>query len=214
MRRPWPWVASLLTLVCSTAAAAPMGFKDSFMTMFDISADMREASVNYAMTARDAVGVTGLRLRSFDQRLTRDAALLTYTRLLQRWNLPDAQANIWFLGALGAVKGKEFNSASTLLAPALQVDYETTRVYGSVSARLFRGKDINHDSATLRAGFSFYEADYDEVQPWLVVEVRRSRGLTDKYETTPMLRLIHKRFFLELGVSDTSQARASLMVTY
>ncbi len=214
MKGPWPGVALLLALACSAAGAAPMGFKDSFMTMLDVSADAREASVNYALTARDAVGVAGLRVRSFDQRLTRDAALLTYTRLLQRWNLPDAQANIWFLGALGSVKGKEFSSASTLLAPALQVDYETTRLYGSVSGRLFRAKDINHDSATLRAGFSFYEADYDDVQPWLIVEVRRSRGLTDKYEVTPMLRLIHKRYFLELGVSDSSQARASLMVTY
>ena len=79
---------------------------------------------------------------------------------------------------------------------------------------MFRAKDINHDTATLRTGFSFYEADYDEVQPWFIVEVRRSRGLTDKNEVTPMLRLIHKRYFFELGVNDASQVRASLMVTY
>ena len=204
----------LLALVSGVAQAAPMGFKDSFMTMLDASPDWREASVNYAVTARDAVGVAGLRIRSFDERLTRDAALLTYTRLVQRWNLPDAQANIWFVGAVGSAKGKEFASASTLLAPSLQVDYETTRLYGSVNARVFRAKDINHDTATLRTGFSFYEADYDEVQPWFIVEVRRSRGLTDKNEVTPMLRLIHKRYFFELGVNDASQVRASLMVTY
>jgi hypothetical protein len=214
MKTVWTALAFSLTLASGAATAAPMGFKDSFMTMLDASPDWREASFNYAFTARDAVGAAGLRLRSFDERLTRDAALLTYTLLVQRWNLPDAQANIWFLGAAGSVKGKEFTSASPLLAPALQFDYETTRLYGSVNARLFRAKDINHDTATLRTGFSFFEADYDEVQPWLIVEVRRSRGLTEKNEVTPMLRLIHKRYFFEIGVNGSSQARASLMVTY
>lgn len=191
-----------------------MGFKDSFMTMVDLSPNWREASVNHAVTSRDAFGVAVLRMRSDDETLTRDAVELTYTRLVQRWNLPDAQGNIWFLGALGGVKGKEFGRASTLLAPGLQIDYETTRVYGSVLGRLFRAEGINLDTATVRAGFSFYETDYDEVQPWIVLEVRRSRGLADKIEITPMLRLVHKRYFLELGVNDASQFRASLMVTY
>lgn len=191
-----------------------MGFKDSFMTMADLSPNWREAMVNYAVTRRDAFGLTVLRMRSDDESLTRDAAGLTYTRLVQRWNLPDAQANIWFIGALGSVRGKEFSSASALLAPALQIDYETTRIYASVLGRLFRAEGINHDTATVRTGFSLYETDYDEVQPWIILEVRRSRSLTDKNEITPMLRLIHKRYFLELGVSDSSQFRASLMVTY
>jgi hypothetical protein len=201
-------------LAAGAAKAAPMGFKDSFMTMVDLSPGWREGMVNYAVTPRDAFGLAVLRVRSDDETLTRDAVELTYTRLVQRWNLPDAQANIWFIGAAGSVKGKELGRASTLLAPALQLDYETTRIYGSVLGRLFRADGINHDTATARAGFSLYEADYDEVQPWIVLEVRRSRGLTDKNEITPMLRLIHKRYFLELGVSDSSQFRASLMVTY
>jgi hypothetical protein len=212
-------IASIATigvalLAAGAAQAAPMGFKDSFMTMADLSPNWREASVNYAVTPRDAFGVAVLRMRSDDERLTRDAVELTYTRLVQRWNLPDAQANIWFLGALGGVKGKEFGRASALSAPGLQIDYETTRIYGSVLGRLFRAEGINHDTATVRAGFSLYETDYDEVQPWFILEVRRSRGLTDKNEITPMLRLIHKRYFLELGVNDASQFRASLMVTY
>lgn len=207
-------VIGAVLLVAGAARAAPMGFKDSFMTMADLSPNWREAMVNYALTPRDAFGLTALRMRSDDESLTRDAAGVTYTRLVQRWNLPDAQANIWFIGALGSVKGKEFSSASTLVAPAVQIDYETTRLYASLSGRLFRGKDINHDTAVLRTGFSFYETDYDEVQPWFIVEVRRSRSLTDKDEITPMLRLIHKRYFLELGVNDSSQFRASLMVTY
>ena len=65
-----------------------------------------------------------------------------------------------------------------------------------------------------RLGFSFHEVDYDEVQPWLVVEARRMRGLSDKTEVTPMLRLIHNRYFVEAGVNNARQFRANFMVTF
>ena len=79
---------------------------------------------------------------------------------------------------------------------------------------MYRAKDLNHDFGSVRAGFSFYEVDYDEVQQWLVLEARRMRGLSEKTEITPMLRLIHHRYFLELGVSNAGQARANLMYIF
>jgi copper chaperone CopZ len=57
----------------------------------------------------------------------------------------------------------------------------------------------------VRGGFSLYEVDYDEIQPWLIVEARRMRGLSDKTEITPMVRLIHNRYFVEFG--STTPAR-------
>ncbi|HWH85050.1 MAG TPA: hypothetical protein VNU71_22725, partial [Burkholderiaceae bacterium] len=81
-------------------------------------------------------------------------------------------------------------------------------------ARLYRATGLNHDFGSVRAGFSFYAVDYDEVQPWLVLEARRMRGLSDKTEITPMLRLIHNRFFVELGVNNSRQARANFMYIF
>ena len=40
------------------------------------------------------------------------------------------------------------------------------------------------------------------------------RGLTDKTEVTPMLRLIHNRYFVELGVNNASQARMNFMYIF
>ena len=59
--------------------------------------------------------------------------------------------------------------------------------------------------------FSLFEANYDETQPWLIVEVRRMRGLSGKTEITPMLRLMHKHYFVELGVNQSHQMRFNLM---
>ena len=202
------------SLTSLSALCGPMGFKDSWMAMGDISPNWQEVFVNYALTARDAAGATALSMRSDNGTKTRQVTEATYTRLVKRWNMPEAQANIWFLGGIGNITGNDFSGSKTLVSPGVQVDYETTRVYVSAIARLYRAEGINHDFASARAGFSFYEADYDQTQPWFILEVRRMRGLTDKTEVTPMLRLIHNRYFVEFGVNNSSQARMNFMYIF
>lgn len=207
-------LATALLCAAGTAPAAPMGFRDSTMLMADVSANWRESWVNHAFTSRDAIGIGGLYMRSDDDTRTRTLAELTYTRLAKRWNLAHAQANVWLFAGAGAIRGNDFAGSRFAWAPGVQVDYETTRVYLAATARLYRAEHLNHDFGAVRAGFSFHEVDYDEVQPWLIVEARRMRGLSEKTEITPMLRLIHNRYFVEFGVNNARQARANLMYTF
>jgi hypothetical protein len=191
-----------------------MGFKDSAMVMGDFSPHWREAWVNYALTTRDALGVGGLSMRSDDESKSRTLTEVNYTRLVTRWNLPHAQANVWFFAGAGAIRGNDFAGSKLALAPGVQVDYETTRIYLAATERLYRAEGLNHDFTSIRAGFSFYEVNYDEIQPWFIVEARRMRGLSDKTEVTPMLRLIHNRYFVELGVNNAKEARANVMYIF
>ncbi|MDP4836105.1 MAG: hypothetical protein NWS01_03015 [Burkholderiales bacterium] len=202
------------SLASLSALCGPMGFKESWMTMGDVSPNWQEVLVNYALTARDAAGASALVMRSDDSTKTRQSTEATYTRLVQRWNMPESQANIWFIGGIGNITGNDFSGSKTMASPGIQVDYETTRIYVSATARLYRAQGLNHDFASARAGFSFYEVDYDQTQPWFILEVRRMRGLTDKTEVTPMLRLIHNRYFVELGVNNASQARMNFMYIF
>ena len=208
------FVACLATLASFGSYAGPMGFKDSAMAMGDFSPNWQEAWVNYAITPRDAFGAGGLVMRSDDLRLNRTLVEATYTRLAKRWNGEHSQANIWLLAGAGALKGNDFSDTRFMLAPGVSADFETTRVYVSATARLYSAPGINHDFASVRAGFSFYETDYDEVQPWLVVEARRMNNLSDQTEITPMLRLIHKRYFVELGVNNANQTRFNFMYIF
>ena len=206
--------ACAASLAMAGAAAAPMGFKDSWMAMGDLGPGWREAFVNYAFTPRDALGPSVVYMRSDDKALTRELAEVAYTRLLHRWNLPHAQANVWFVGGLGAVRGNDFAGSRAVATPGLQLDYETTRLYFSANGRLYRASGMRHDYASARAGFSFHEVDYDEVQPWLLIEARRMQGLSEKTEITPMLRLVHNRYFVELGVNNASQVRFNFMYVF
>jgi hypothetical protein len=191
-----------------------MGFDGSQMAMGDFSPNWREAWVNHAFTPRDAIGVGGIYMRSDDKQTTRDVAELTYTRLLSRLNLPHAQANAWLIVGAGGVRGNDFDGTRALIAPGLQLDYETTRIYLAGFGRLYRAKGVNNDYGAVRAGFSFYTVEYEETQPWFVVEARRMRDLSDKTEITPMLRLINKDYFIEAGVNTDGQGRFNFMYIF
>jgi len=211
MRR---FFAALALFASACAHAGPMGFNGSTMAMGDFSPNWKEAWVNYAITPHDAFGVGGVAMRSDDKRLTRNFTELTYTRLLHRVNGEHSQANFWFSGGAGRLTGNDFADSKTMLAPGVSADYETTRFYVSASARLYRAPGINHDFVSARTGFSFFEVDYDETQPWLIVEARRMRGLSEKTEITPMLRLIHNRYFVEFGMNNMKQGRFNFMYIF
>lgn len=207
-------VSVMMWTLAATAHGGPMGFEGSWMSMGDLGPNWRDLWTNYALTPRDAVGGGYLYMRSDDHHTRRELVEATYTRLVRRWNLPNAQANIWFVGGLGALRGSGFGGNKFAYTPGLQVDYETTRIHFAAAARLYRASGINHDFASVRGGFSFYEAEYDETQPWLLLEARRMRELSDKMEITPMLRLVNRRFFIEAGVSNNRDLRFNFMYIF
>lgn len=210
-----------ITLLSSQLAlAGPMGFDGSYMSMGDFNNNWREAFVNYAVTPRDAFGISATYMRSDDKSKTRTLEELTYTHLFKRWNAPHSQANLWLMGGIGALQGedeligKNDDFDKIIVTPGVQFDYETTRIYFQATHRLYRASDINHDYSSVRAGFSFYEPAYDSTQPWFVLEARNMNGLSDKIEITPMLRLINKSFFVEAGMNTDYKPRFNFMYIF
>jgi len=87
-------------LAAGAAHAAPMGFAGSAMTMFDYDESWRMVSANYALTRSDAIGASVSELRPERGQAHESLTQLEYVRLLRRWNLSDAQANVWLFGGL------------------------------------------------------------------------------------------------------------------
>jgi len=211
------WVIPLILLSSRLVFAAPMGFEGSTMTMGDFNQNWREVGFNYAITSRDALGITHLEFRSDDHKDKRVVDTLNYTRLLSRWNLTDAQSNLWLFMGLGEIRGSIDNQnidSKVIASPGFQFDYETRRVYFATTHKLYRASNLNHDTTSIRAGFSFYEADYDQTQPWFILETKYTNQISDKIEVIPMLRLINKNIFVEGGVNNSGQPRLNLMYTF
>jgi len=206
----------LFTLVgiTSQVQAAPMGYKNSWMIMGDFSKTYQEFSFNYATTANDAIGFSASAMQTDDYSKRQQTAEVVYTRKVARWNLPNAQANVWFIGGLGSTTGNGFEGSKAMASPGLQVDYETTRFYSMASARVFAAQGATSNITTARLGASFYEVDYDQPQPWIVIEARRMTFISNQYEFTPMLRVIHNRYFVEAGANLSGQLRFNFMYNY
>jgi hypothetical protein len=207
---------AMLTLfgLVGQSYAAPMGFKNSWMIMGDFSKTYQEFSFNYATTANDAIGFSASAMQTDDYVKRQQNAELVYTRKVARWNLPNAQANVWFIGGLGSTTGSSFEGSKAMASPGLQVDYETTRFYSMASARVYAAQGATSNITTARLGASFYEVDYDQPQPWLVIEARRMTFVSNQYEFTPMLRVIHNRYFVEVGANLSGQPRFNFMYNY
>jgi hypothetical protein len=211
------WITAIATLTASAAHALPMGSVDTWMVMGDFAARSSELAANRALTPRDAVGVVAGRWRAEPEAggRAREFGGLTYTRLVQRWNLPHAQANLWFVGAAGGLRAEGAGSGTRPMgAAAVMADYETTRVYFGGTLKTMRSSPAKQDTLYARAGFSFYEAEYNEIQPWLIGEAKRQRDGIAKTETAAWLRLIHKRYFVELGADDEGRARFNFMFNF
>jgi hypothetical protein len=87
-------------------------------------------------------------------------------------------------------------------------------LYASANTRIYVVDGITNHVVSTRTGFSFYEANYEETQPWLIVEIRKMSMVSSQYEVTPMIRLIHNRFFVEAGANLQGQPRLSFMYVY
>ncbi|QDD09387.1 hypothetical protein FIT65_02570 [Candidatus Methylopumilus planktonicus] len=211
------WVIPLIFLSSRLVVAVPMGFEGSVMTMGEFNQNWREAGFNYAITSRDALGLTHLEFRSDNHKDKREVDTLNYTRLLSRWNLTDAQSNLWLFMGIGEIRGSVDNQSldsKFIASPGFQFDYETTRIYFATTHKLYRASNLNHDTTSIRAGFSFYEADYDQTQPWFILETKYTNQISDKIEVIPMLRLINKNIFVEGGVNNSGQPRLNLMYIF
>ncbi|MDP2247579.1 MAG: hypothetical protein Q8J65_05560 [Nitrosomonadales bacterium] len=209
-------VVFMTTMLCAmqVQAAALMGFADSFMVMGEASEDYQEVMANYSPVVGHAYGVEFMRMRDKDG-MTSTISALNYTGLIKRWNMPGAQANLWFTGGIGESHGDD--QSGFAYTPSVQFDWETKRLYFLAKARMVRAPGMNFDSATMQAGFSFYETSFDETQPWFVLETRTMNNMDPAFQVTPMLRFINKNYFLEVGVTNPfkdNMPRLSLMFVF
>lgn len=195
-------LASTFSLYClPTFAAALMGFADSAMLMTEVGRYNQEWMLNYSPSVGQAFGVEQMRLSAKGEAATTLTGL-NYTGLLKRWNGRASQANLWINGGIGEARGLYHGLA---YSPGVQLDYETTRLYFLAKARMLRAPEMQYDMAAVQAGVSLFEASYEETQPWLVLEVKSMRNTEPNLQITPAIRLINKRYFLELGVTNPGQ---------
>lgn len=195
-------------MMAPEAVAHPVTFKDGWAAQTFNTEKTRDHQLFYSFTNRDAIGVRHLRLAK--DRYKNRTNLVQYNRLIHRWNLPRAQANIYGWVGAGTSTGTFAGTQDTVVG-GLQADYETRRIYTLAKVDVLNHDHATHVATTARLGWAPYAADFDELNTWFILQGKRITGFDDKIKLTPLVRLFKGDVLGEFGVSTEGDALFTLM---
>jgi hypothetical protein len=217
MARFFARLAGALALATPMAAVAkPIAYADGYTVMAEYGADtMREAQAFYAPRFDRSFGGGWLRLDADGRPLTRRITYARFNYLVRRWNLPDAQGNVFAWGGLGGATGNTFRGARMAGNVGAQADYETRRIYASLRTDWHKSAAFDHRIDTLQLGLAPYPHEYDRLATWFVVQARDySGGLHEGIEWAGLLRLFKGGAWVEAGVTDAGKLQVMAMFNF
>lgn len=194
--------------------SAPMSYKGSNTVMLDLNKHYKKIDANYAITAKDSVGMKIYEAKGEGRKLKGEE--FYYLKLLNRINDVQSQSNLWlFIGAgMIDIKQNNINENRMYFSPTLQADFETRRIYIMASYQLKRISNENYDTGKFQGGFSFYETSFEETQPWFILKFNYMKNIDEKIEIIPTLRLINKNLYFEAGLSTQGNPNIHIMHTF
>lgn len=135
--------------------------------------------------------------------------------LARRWNMPDAQANIFWVAGAGAAfddVASTGGEAKPAAYAGMEADWENRRFYTLYQARAFWAEDIDKTfSQRLRLGVAPYVAEAGALHAWAILQVDHEPEEEHPLSVSPVLRLFKDTTLVEAGISLDGDAFASIM---
>lgn len=200
-----------LTCAAATAGAHPVSFEDAWQLMLGSTDSVQNFELYHSYSPKAAFGFHAMRFE--DERDDDYFAALQHNWLLKRWNLPEAQANLYFGLGAGAAKqdGESFAPAGLGF---FRADYETRRIYTAFESKLIGSEDVSRGVTSLSFGVAPYKAEFEELNTWLIVQLEHVSGMEDDLDVIPKIRLFKGPYFLELGCSLDGDPLVNFMIHF
>ena len=215
--------------IVAVAQAKPIAFADAWTFMAEGDRYAESVEAYYAPAVWWSIGPMVGEMRTADRSHTARHEMLQANLLLKRWNLDNAQGNLFASLGVGttyttlAARPGVAHPGHADDRPAfyaeqgfrhvLQGDYETRRIYTSFKIDVHRTPLFFDRVDTVQAGFSPYAHDYEDLAVWFIAQAKRYRGMNDKSSLGGFVRLFRKNWWVELGVSDR-KPQAMFMYNY
>lgn len=209
-------VVALILGIVPLAPAKPIAFADGTTIMAEYGAGtMEEVQAFYAPYYWLSLGAGALRLDSDASYRTRSIQYLRANYLVHRWNLDDAQANVFVWGGLGTATGSDFRGSKVDREVGFQADYETRRVYASWVSDLHESSAYSDRVDTVQLGFAPYAHDYQDLATWFVLQARDySGGIHHGVEYAALIRLFKGGAWVEAGVTQNGKPQLMMMFNF
>jgi DNA-binding transcriptional MerR regulator len=191
-----------LVVLCSfslphDATAKPISYAGGTMVMLESDQSGTSLEVDYTVTPSYAVGLMARKERGNADDLTVGPQL---NLLLNRWNLPDGQGNLYATGG-GGVTRRDGNSDPAAWA-SIQGDFETRRIFTLLELNAVTSDIETTFTQRARVGVAPYIGNYDEVNPWLMLQADHQPDDADSFVLTPLVRMFYGTNLVEFGYSS------------
>jgi hypothetical protein len=196
--------------------AKPIAYADGTTVMAEYGAGtMEELQIFYAPRFDYSIGGGHVDFTSDVDGHTEHINYARLNWLAHRWNLDNAQANVFVWGGAGSATGSKFEGTRVAGNAGLQVDYETRRVYASLKSDLQRSSEFSVRIDTLQLGLAPYKHDYGGTATWFLFQARHYTGeLRSGIETAALLRLFRGGAWIEAGITNAGKIQAMAMFNF
>ena len=167
-------------------------------------------SLDYTFTPTEAFG-----LYVKQEENGKEILMLTpeINTLLKRWNLPDAQGNIFNMSGAGLARYRGRNQPC--LWTAFLFDYESRRWFFSYEPRFVWDGDIEKSVwQRARVGIAPYLANYNQLYTWLMLQVDHHPAKHDHFVATPLLRFFYKTYLFEIGYGSNQHIMVNWQIQF
>ena len=208
-------VVCLLVLIFSLPSFShPVIYKDGIVVS---SSNMKSYSDNqlmYSWSNRWASGLNHWRFTKDEDNT--DLAFLKTNYLLYRHNGEFSQGNIYVHGGVGVADSEiEKRQTNEAYMTGVEMDWETRTLYTALKYYYFTSPKVTDISMTqARIGFSPYEAGFDQLQSWFMIQVMYMPDVEKEAIITPLLRFFYKNVLWEIGSSTRAEWMLNIMVHY
>lgn len=201
-------VLILLVNLGNTASAHPVPYKGALGVMTWNQPFLSDEWITYSFRPDAAIAARHMRMETAEGRSDFFAPQLNF--LVKRWNLPAAQANIYAYGSYGLMRMNKVTSGAGLVG--VEADAESRKLFVSGKyERMWGGRGPDFYQTSFRVGAAPYEAEFNELASWLMVQYQYHPMLTRKHAVTPLIRLFYKSVLFEAGVSTDADWMLNLM---
>ena len=193
------WIFLVLMVAMPTIVSAhPVPYAHAVGVMTWNQPFMSDDWITYSFRPDMAIAARHMRFDMPEGRTHFFAPQFDY--LIKRWNNPDSQANLYAYGAYGGMNFQNQTVGAGLAG--VEADAESRKLfvmgkYEKMWARV--GPDFYHVEA--RVGAAPYEAEFNEIAAWFMLQYQYHPMLTKKHAWTPLVRLFYRSVLVESGVS-------------
>lgn len=202
---------SAAIIVGGAAVARPVSYPGGWTVMQRNTGDFSSLHVHYSPTFQDSIGAYAEHNWEGDYTF----AGVQYNRLVQRWNAPRSQGNLYLNLGLGGAETFDGDDQSAAGFVGVAADWETRRWFLSYAAR---GYELGFDQTLVqsaRVGVAPYIGDFGDLHTWLMVEVQNMPEADTPTTVTPLVRFFYDVQLLELGYTpETERFMASWIVRF